>query len=75
MAWLKGGLATGDMKLEDGWVYTTKAGVYGTSYLQRAKQLASRLQATADWETYMQALRTRYPTLRALHDELHQAQL
>ena len=46
-----------------------------SSYLQRAKQLSSRLQASTDWETYIQALRTRYPTLRALHDELHKAQL
>jgi uncharacterized Zn finger protein len=46
-----------------------------TTYLQRAKQLSSRLKAHPDWETYMQALRTRYPTLRALHDELHKAQL
>jgi hypothetical protein len=36
MLHLKGGIATGDMKLEHGWVYTTKAGQYGTSYLQRA---------------------------------------
>jgi hypothetical protein len=35
-AWQKEGLAVGDMKFEDGWFYTTKAGVYGTSYLQRA---------------------------------------
>lgn len=46
-----------------------------TTYLQRAKQLYSRLQAPADWETYVQALRTRYSTLRALHDELRKAQL
>jgi uncharacterized Zn finger protein len=46
-----------------------------TAYLQRAKQLSSRLHASTDWETYMQALRTRYPTLRALHDELHKARL
>lgn len=38
-------------------------------------QFSIRLQASADWETYMQALRTRYPTLRALHDELHKARL
>ena len=45
MGWLKGGLATGDMKLEDGWIYTTKAGVYGTSYLQRALVTAIGLGA------------------------------
>jgi hypothetical protein len=36
MGWLKAGIAAGDMKLENGWAYTTKAGTYGTSYLQRA---------------------------------------
>jgi hypothetical protein len=36
MGWLKAGIAAGDLKLENGWVFTTKAGVYGTSYLQRA---------------------------------------
>jgi len=36
MAWLKEGIAAGDFKLENGWAFTTKAGTYGTSYLQRA---------------------------------------
>jgi hypothetical protein len=36
MGWLKAGIAAGDMKLENGWVFTTKTGLYGTSYLQRA---------------------------------------
>src|SRR5262249_109347 len=36
MAWMKEGLLTRDMKLEDGWLFTTKAGVYGTAYRQRA---------------------------------------
>jgi len=36
MAWLKEGVAAGDLKLEDGWLFTTKTGIYGTSYLQRA---------------------------------------
>lgn len=46
-----------------------------TTYLKRAKQLYGRLKAPVDWETYVQALRTRYSTLRALHDELRKAQL
>jgi uncharacterized Zn finger protein len=46
-----------------------------TTYLKRAKQLYGRPEAPADWEAYVQALRTRYPTLRALHDELRKAQL
>ncbi len=36
MAWLKEGIAAGDFKLENGWAFTTKTGLYGTSYLQRA---------------------------------------
>jgi hypothetical protein len=36
MAHMKEGILTGDMKLEHGWLYTTKTGEYGTSYLQRA---------------------------------------
>ena len=36
MGWLKAGIAAGDNKLENGWLFTTKTGLYGTSYLQRA---------------------------------------
>ena len=36
MGWLKEGIAAGDLKLENGWLFTTKTGLYGTSYLQRA---------------------------------------
>jgi hypothetical protein len=36
MAWMKEGILGGDMKLEDGWLFTTKTGVYGTAYRQRA---------------------------------------
>ncbi len=36
MAWMKEGILTGDMKLEDGWLFTTKTGIYGTAYRQRA---------------------------------------
>ena len=37
-SWLhfKEGIAAGDMKMENGWVFTTKTGLYGTDYLQRA---------------------------------------
>ena len=35
-AWMKESLVAGDAKLENGWTFTTKTGVYGTSYLQRA---------------------------------------
>ena len=36
MGWLKAGIAAGDMKLENGWLFTTRTGLYGTHYLQRA---------------------------------------
>ena len=36
MLWLKEGILAGDMKLENGWLFTTKTGNYGTNYLQRA---------------------------------------
>jgi hypothetical protein len=36
MLWMKEGIAVGDMKLEHGWLFTTKAGIYGTNYRQRA---------------------------------------
>jgi hypothetical protein len=36
MGWMKEGLVARDMKLEDGWFFTTKTGLYGTAYRQRA---------------------------------------
>jgi hypothetical protein len=36
MRHMKEGLLTGDFRLDNGWFFTTKAGVYGTNYLQRA---------------------------------------
>ena len=35
-AWFKEGVAVGDAKLENGWAFTTKTGIYGTNYIQRA---------------------------------------
>jgi hypothetical protein len=45
MAWLKEGIAAGDFKLENGWAFSTKVGVYGTHYLQRALVTAIGLGA------------------------------
>jgi hypothetical protein len=45
MLHLKEGIVTGDMKFEHGWAFTTKAGVYGTAYLQRALVTAIGLGA------------------------------
>jgi hypothetical protein len=36
MLWMKEGILAGDMKLENGWAFTTKTGLYGTNYIQRA---------------------------------------
>ncbi len=36
MLWLKEGILAGDMKLVNGWVFTTETGTYGTNYIQRA---------------------------------------
>jgi hypothetical protein len=36
MLWLKEGIVVGDSKLENGWVFTTETGIYGTNYIQRA---------------------------------------
>jgi hypothetical protein len=45
MSWLKEGVIAGDMKLTDGWAFTTKTGLYGTSYRQRALVTAIGLGA------------------------------
>jgi len=36
MNWMKEGIVAGDLKLEHGWLFTTKTGLYGTAYRQRA---------------------------------------
>jgi hypothetical protein len=36
MLWLKEGIVAGDFKLENGWAFTTKTGIYGINYIQRA---------------------------------------
>lgn len=36
MLWMKEAVLSGDMKLENGWAFTTKTGRYGTDYIQRA---------------------------------------
>jgi hypothetical protein len=45
MAWMKEGVVAGDAKLDDGWYFTTKTGLYGTSYRQRALVTAIGLGA------------------------------
>jgi uncharacterized Zn finger protein len=64
-------------ELAEGAIAQRSRGAYQQAavHLKRARTLYSRLQATADWETYIQALRTRYASLRALQDELRKAQL
>jgi hypothetical protein len=36
MGWMKEGVVAGDLKLTDGWMFTTDTGIYGTKYRQRA---------------------------------------
>ncbi|WP_235956888.1 DUF1254 domain-containing protein [Fundidesulfovibrio magnetotacticus] len=36
MLWMKEGVLAGDMKLQNGWAFTTKTGDYGVNYIQRA---------------------------------------
>jgi len=45
MEWMKEGIVAGDMKLEQGWLFTTKTGLYGTGYRQRALVTAIGLGA------------------------------
>ena len=45
MAWQKEGIVAGDTKLDDGWYFSTKTGLYGTNYRQRALVTAIGLGA------------------------------
>jgi len=45
MAWFKESIAAGDAKLQNGWLFTTKTGLYGTNYIQRALVTAIGLGA------------------------------
>lgn len=44
-AWVKGGVAAGDNAVQNGWLFTTKTGIYGTNYMQRAYVTAIGLGA------------------------------
>lgn len=44
-------------------------------YLKRIKKLSQRLNAQADWDSYIQSLRTKYERLKALQEELRAARL
>lgn len=50
--------------------YQTAAG-----YLKKVRDLYKAINAQNDWQLYIQKIRTSYPTLRALQDELNQAGL
>lgn len=45
MAWATDGVKAGDNTVENGWLFTTKTGLYGTNYLQRAYVTAIGLGA------------------------------
>jgi len=44
-AWFKEGIAAGDNQLINGWVFSTRTGLYGTNYVQRAMITAFGLGA------------------------------
>jgi len=44
-------------------------------YLKRARKLVAKLDGEEQWKGYLQDLRVRHPTLRALHEELSKARL
>jgi uncharacterized Zn finger protein len=44
-------------------------------YLKQIKALYQSMKALPQWQTYIQKIRTQYPTLRALQDELNKAGL
>ena len=45
MAWFKEGVAAGDNRNENGWLFSTRTGIYGTNYIQRALVTAVGLGA------------------------------
>lgn len=45
MLWMEEGILAGDITLENGWLFTTKTGRYGTNYIQRALVTAIGLGA------------------------------
>ena len=45
MGWFKDGIAVGDSAFANGWLFTTKTGLYGTNYIQRALVTAIGLGA------------------------------
>jgi hypothetical protein len=61
MGWMKAGIAAGDNKLINGWVFTTKTGLYGTNYLQRALVTAIGLGANRPEDAI-------YPTSETDHE-------
>jgi hypothetical protein len=60
MRWMKEGIVAGDMKLEHGWLFTTKTGLYGTNYIQRALITAIGLGANRPQDAV-------YPTSEGPH--------
>jgi hypothetical protein len=48
---------------------------HAVDYLKQAKKLAGKLNGGGEWQSYLENLRARYPTLRALQEELNKARL
>ena len=80
MLWLKEGIVAGDMKLENGWLFTTKTGIYGTSYIQRALITAIGLGANRPQDAVYPtsegpSILESYAGARKVRDALPQGQL
>ena len=48
---------------------------FAVKHLEQIKERYGLLQAQLEWETYLQQLRSQYPNLRALQEELNEAKL
>lgn len=64
-------------ELAEGTINRRSRGAYqeAIGYLKRAKKLFEASGDQANWQGYLQGLRARYPTLRALQEELSKARL
>jgi hypothetical protein len=51
MGWFREGIRAGDSKLQNGWLFSTKTGRYGTNYIQRALTTAIGLGANRPQDT------------------------
>ena len=58
---------------ESGGAFRVRGSLRFQVRLKRAQQVYESLQAKADWQKYVRSLREKYPTLRALKEEMDKA--